>query len=199
MKNYLTTSIVITLILGGAAPIIGGALLGITFPEWASSHYPFHSILEGLGAFAALVITTLIMFMRLNGHLIPAYVWLACGLVGMGVLDGFHAILHVGEPFVWTHSLATFVGGAFFALVWLPENVSRGRFADQLPVYVLGITLIFGFVLIGKPELFPLMIFDGQFTPAARGLNITGGIGFLSAAGYLAFSPAIHTTSDRTV
>lgn len=130
LSRFITSRIFIMLFLGGAVPIVGGIALENILPGWRWDHHPFHAVVEGVGAAIALMIASLIIFMRATGKLHSAYIWFASGLIGMGVLDGFHAVLGPGEAFVWTHSLATFVGGTFFALIWLPQRVSQGRFAN---------------------------------------------------------------------
>ena len=45
--------------------------------------------------------------------------------LGMGVLDGFHASVPVGNTLVWLHSMAMLFGGGLFALVCLPSGIFR--------------------------------------------------------------------------
>ena len=87
----------------------------------------------------------------------------------------------------------------FFALVWLPEVVSKTRFSTQLPYSVFVGTVIIGSVSIGVPGLIPAMVADGNFTLIARGLNIVGGLGFLLAAINLAFVRTAFVSTDKTV
>ena len=49
MKNFLTPPLIITLVLGGVVPVVGGAILESVVPDWRWDHLPFHSVVEGLG------------------------------------------------------------------------------------------------------------------------------------------------------
>ena len=199
MKNFLTSPLLIMFVFGGVLPIVGGYALTQTIPDWRWDYVTFHAVVEGLGAFAALIIATLVMLMRSAGKLHPGYVWIACGLISMGVLDGFHAILNVGEVFVWLHSVATFVGGLFFIMIWLPRRISSHPMADVLPFYVFSVSVLTGFASLGFPQSLPVMVIDGQFTLVAHGLNIIGGIGFLGAAAYLVLGQPEVNRTDKTI
>ena len=105
----------------------------------------------------------------------------------MGTLDMFHSQVSPGPVFVWLHSVATFIGGFFAMLIWLPESISK-RFFNR---YYLGLILILsvGFSISSMlwPELiFPMLDKEKQFTFGAKFLNVTGGIEFLIAWMYFA-------------
>jgi len=187
------------LLFGGMVPILGGIVLGETFPDWRWNSIPFHAVVEGIGAFAALIIATLILLMRQNHNLSAPYIWAACGLIGMGILDGFHAVLHAGTVFVWTHSLATFVGGLFFAMVWIPGKYSENKIVERLPFVILSLTTVIGLLSIVFPSLIPAMVEGGRFTVVAKELNIIGGFGFLISALYFAQQKKETDKSNRIV
>lgn len=89
-----------TLIPSAVIPISLALLLNNAFHEVHWVHEPFHSLLESIGAFAALVLALFILTMRRNNELKPSYIWVATTLMGMGLLDGFHAGVAPGNEFV---------------------------------------------------------------------------------------------------
>ena len=186
-------------LLGGVVPIAGGFFLQYSIPDWRLDQHPLHAFVESLGALAALIIASLILMLRAYGRLPPNYIWLASGLIGMALLDGFHAPLYPGETFVWLHSLATFVGGVSFSLMWLPKNISRSRHVNALPMVMLGFGVFVGVWSIAYPPLVPAMVIDGEFSTTARLLNVAGGVGFLAAACYFVAEKNLNDDNDRTV
>ena len=93
----------------GLLPLAAGYFDLLPTLRW--EHHPFHAVVEGFGAFAAITVASALIMLRRQGDLTVAHSWLIYGLIGMGMLDGFHAATHAGHLFVWLHSLATFVGG----------------------------------------------------------------------------------------
>ncbi|MFK5913419.1 MAG: PAS domain S-box protein [Woeseiaceae bacterium] len=172
-------------------PIISGYTLSNLYPDWRWSHYPFHSMLESVGAISAIIIATLMIIMVRNNHLPQRYILVACALIAMGLLDGFHAVLHVDVSFVWLHSIATMAGGVIFTAIWLPPLLLTEKRQDYLLFFTIIITLSIGVFSIVSPEVLPSMVVDGRFSLAAKIINIIGGIGFLTGALY--FVHAFYT------
>ncbi|MCR4377201.1 MAG: ATP-binding protein [Rhodospirillales bacterium] len=173
--------IVIALISG-----FGATLLNALFPEWRLIHYPLHAAVESVGAFAALIVALLILGLRNHGHLGTSYTWVASALIGMGFLDGLHALHHAGTNFIWLHSVATLIGGMTFMGVWLSDRFARFSFIQRLPQTVLGLAVFIGVGSIIFPQFIPAMMIDGAFNVWARTANIAGGVGFLIASAYFA-------------
>lgn len=196
---FFTSPVFVMIFFGGLIPILGALALSNIIPEWRWDYVPFHAVVEGLGAFAALIIATLVMLMRSAGKLHLGYVWVACGLVAMGVLDGFHAVLNAGGTFVWLHSFATFIGGILFSLIWLPKRISDHQGISNLPLYIFIVSVIGGFVSLGFSATLPMMVENGRFTWAAQSLNIVGGIGFLVAAAYFVMGRAEVNKSNKII
>lgn len=149
--------------------------------DWRWVSIPFHSTIEAFGSIIALFLALLLLQKKAK-KLTSHYLWVACGLIGMGILDLFHSMVMPGETFVWLHSTATFSGGLLFALVWLPDRFSRDRASQQLPIVVLIFSLALGVLSIAVPDIIPQMVHEGKFNPTADSLNILGGILFLSAS-----------------
>ncbi len=184
-RNCIVWSILGTL-LAIVLPVLGTAIAGLMFPEFRLTHLPLHSLIEGAGGLIALAIAGILLaevgHKTDTGH----YPWIASALSSMGVLDLFHAAaLPPGTHFVWLHSLATFVGGVFFGLVWVRDrgpSVFHGlRF--QLAVAILFVVVGGASVLV--PDSLPAMTMpNGSFSNTALALNILGGIGFLIAGAF---------------
>ncbi|WP_442505518.1 methyl-accepting chemotaxis protein [Novipirellula sp. SH528] len=166
-------------------------------PSRIWNHHPFHAVVEGLGSFAALIVAVTMLMLRQQGSLTSAYVWVICGFIGMGTLDGIHAATHAGHVFVWLHSCATFVGGATFALVWLPDQFNRKVDVPIAALLMFAFATAFGCISLAQPNLLPAMKDDHGFTFAAKALNIGGGIGFLAATGFFLFRQ--HKNTDTLI
>ncbi|MCW8830638.1 MAG: PAS domain S-box protein [Gammaproteobacteria bacterium] len=165
-------------------PIMLGFTLVKLYPDWHWSHYPLHSMVESAGVLSALIIASLMVIMLRKRHLPRHYIMVVCALIGMGLLDGFHAALYVGESFVWLHSIATMLGGILFAAVWVPESWLSDSRQNLLLYSVLAVSLSIGTCSIILPDMLPVMIIDGRFSQLARIINITGGAGFLIGTSY---------------
>jgi len=105
-------------------PILGEFLIHYFAPTISWEHEPLHAAFEVLGSVIALMLAYHLLRIFHKNHELTNYLWVACALTGMGLLDGFHALVYPGVAFVWLHSTAVLVGGLFIVMVWLP-----GRFA----------------------------------------------------------------------
>ena len=151
----------------------------LTTVRWEA--VPFHSTIEALGALAALMMAAFLLMMRRDRDDLARYVWISAGLIGMGLLGSFHASVLPGHGFVWLHSTATLAGGVLFALAWLPDHVARSRWAGALPWGVAIAAAIFGALSVAFRPMFPVMLIEGEFTAAAKIINLLGGLFFLAA------------------
>jgi len=174
--------ILIIIFLGLALPVLGSWISISFFMEWRLVHVPFHSLIEGLGGFIALTLAGLLLAEKNSKPDQLHHVWMACALISMGILDIFHAAVLPGNLFVWLHSTAQFVGGLFFALVWLPKHLTNDSLSARFPLILfVGISAL-GVLSLNFPEMVPAMVNQGKFSLLAKFLNILGGLGFLIAA-----------------
>ncbi|WP_317933372.1 EAL domain-containing protein [Halioxenophilus sp. WMMB6] len=164
---------------------------------WANE--PVHALVESIGAFIAVLLAVFILVMRSSALLTPCYIWVATTLMGMGLLDGFHAAVGPGEAFVWLHSFATFIGGITFALVILPESLARWRPLNRAPQIMAPVCILLGVGALLYPELLPAMVVDKAFTTTAKALNFIGGAGFIFAWFHFAFLGTLHDRRERLV
>ena len=177
-------NIVAALLATALVSAAGAAILNAAFPDWRFIHYPLHASVESLGAFAAFIVALLILGMRNHGHLGASYTWVASALIGMGFLDGLHALHHAGTEFVWLHSIATCVGGVVFVGVWFADRLTHFWIVRHTPKAVLILSFAIGIGSLVFPQSIPDMVVDGQFSFWARVTNILGGVGFLIASLY---------------
>ena len=180
---WLWISIFISVVL----PMMLGFVAVELFTDWRWSNYPLHAMVESVGAVSALIIATLMIIMLRKGRLARHYILVVCALIGMGLMDGFHSVLHVGVSFVWLHSIATMVGGVMFAAVWLPESLLTDARQRILLFTTIAVSLFLGIASIALPEMLPVMVIEGEFSLLAKIINFTGGIGFLVGASYFVY------------
>ena len=131
---------------------------GTTFLSgWRCEHHPVHAAVEMAGSLIALWVAWMLLALDRRGAGTSFNVWIAGALIGMGLLDGLHALVHAGQAFVWLHSAATFVGGVLFALVWAPPALER-RVAAWWPWAVTALVFSGGVLSLGFPDSTPSML-----------------------------------------
>ncbi len=147
-----------------------------------------HGAIEMAGAVISAMVAYLLLRLNIIGEGSSFNHRIAAALLAMGLLDGQHALIPVGNQFVWLHSLATVVGSLLFALVWLPSHAFQPALRHLPSAAVLIAVALGGYSLL-LPEQLPLMLESGEFTSAAVALNIVGGMFLLAAAArlYLAY------------
>jgi len=178
-----------------------GFFLAQLFPDWRWSNYPFHSMIESVGSFSALVIAALIIIMVKSSHLSEKYIVVASALIAMGLLDGFHAVCHAGVSFVWLHSVATMIGGLLFAAIWLPDDFWSEKRYQLLISFSIIFSMLVGVISVLIPDILPVMIIDGHFSLLAKLINFIGGIGFIIGTVYfiIVYKQAIKNNAVQSV
>lgn len=181
MKNrrlllYAVLTVVIALI------ITAGIIFRTLLPQIFFHNEPLHSVVESLGVLAAILMAILLLLRQSDA----GGRWLfsvATGLLGMGILDGFHAVSHPGQGFVLLHTAAVLVGGFGFALVWLPQTERYVPLRKGILRAVITGSVLFGIWTFLFRETLSVMVQNGEFTDTARVLNLFAGIFFIIAAG----------------
>ena len=189
--NSFAVLLLVALLIAAIGVLVN---LFLTTVSWEA--VPFHSTIEALGALAALAMAAFLLMMRRGRNDLARYVWVSAGLIGMGLLDGFHASVLPGHGFVWLHSTATLAGGVLFALVWLPDRFARSRWAGALPWGVAIAAAIFGALSVAFRPMFPVMLIEGEFTADAKIINLLGGIFFLAAMVRFSLRHQANKTGD---
>ncbi len=176
------------MLFSGVGLIVISFSIDVLAPRWRWNQPHFHAITSGLGAYAALTLAILLVMLQKYRQIEPAYIWIAGALVTMGILDGFHAGVHIGLIFVWSHSLSTFLGGGLFALVWMPDRITAWARDKAIHKWLILVAVAISLISFGISQTFPgtlpVMVADGEFTMIARLMNIAGGAGFIAAAFY---------------
>jgi signal transduction histidine kinase len=170
-------------LLGSSLGLVAVGELAEWFePTWRLVSVPLHATVEALGATIVLLMATLMLLLAEDRPRPSPLRWVSASLMAMGCLDIFHACSPPGELFVAFRSLATCFGGLLIAAVWLPQRWRIGRPAVWLPLGALIASGCLGAVMLLRPDGVPLMSLpDGGFSPAAMALNVSGGLGFLTA------------------
>lgn len=152
-------------------------------PEWNLRSEPLHSTMEAVGALAGVLMAVVLLSIGNEGG--SKFFPLGLGFLGMGLLDGFHAISVPGDGFVLLHSTAVLVGGFGFAFVWLSESYRYELSNKYLPHFVVAGSILFGIWTLLFRETLPAMVRNGEFTSTAAAINLLSGVLFLSGAGRL--------------
>jgi signal transduction histidine kinase/ActR/RegA family two-component response regulator len=168
--------------IGILLPLAGSYALDYYAADWTWQQGPFHAVMEAAGGVIALTLALLMRMRQAVGGTRHPDVWIGAALAGMGLLDIAHAAVPEGNSFVWLHSTATLVGGLGFTLVWLPPKWTEHGRADGIPVLFALVAAGLAIVALTSSESVPAMLQNGQYSAAARGLNLTGGTLFLVAA-----------------
>ena len=174
---------ILALWLTGVMPIAAMVCCTIFLSNGRFVNQPVHAFVETAGASMALFVAALIIcrlsFLSAPGH----FVWPALALIAMGVLDACHAMLHTCPGFTWTRVFATFVGGALFAMTWLPERFLPRKHLKTAIVLTVLLSLLAGALMMVFADQLPLAFtHGGDHLPAPRIVNLLGGVFFLFAS-----------------
>ena len=165
-------------------PIVGGELLQVYLP-YKFIDLAMHSLFESIGGFIAISLSAFLYYRSIaTPQLYRKYIWVIMALSTMGTFDLFHAALSPGNNFVWFHSIAAFSGGFFFSLIWLSriQKLFISKFFVQVTILI---TLSICLYSIISPQNIPIMLSqDGTFSPAAKILNLGGGILFIISTAF---------------
>ncbi|PAJ71648.1 hypothetical protein CJF42_25590, partial [Pseudoalteromonas sp. NBT06-2] len=177
MNNKFNIASILWLIIAASMSIhIIVLLLGQTFfTDWRWTDFMVHTATEISGSIIALIVAMFLLRYERFGRGSHYNIRIAAALIAMGIFDGFHAIVTVGDIFVWFHSLAIFSGGLLFILIFIPKNWSIfdshlwWQMIMLLSCFICLISMMY-------PEIVPTMVFESQFTNLAILLNVIGGI-----------------------
>lgn len=169
-------------------------VLGYTvFSQWRFPHEPIHASAEIAGSLVAVWCAWMLVLYERRKTGTNFNIQIAGALIGMGILDGFHAVSHVGNGFVWLHSIATFVGGLLFSTVCLKRWWKPG---SRWLVAVGTLTSLVAIISLLFPTRVPAMVADGSFTTTAHVLNVVGGILMMAAAAQMFVSHLMTRNDD---
>jgi signal transduction histidine kinase len=161
--------------------LLSGLLVRSLWPDQVWVNVPLHSTAEALGGLAA-ILMGLVLLARKTEWEDERLQGVASGLLGMGILEGFHAISTPDQGFVLLRSAASFLGGVAFSFVWHPPGIFGKRTRDLIPYLVTGVTVTFGILVVAFPHQLPRFTAQDQFAPIALVVNGLAAVLFLAGA-----------------
>jgi len=166
-----------------------GLIAHLLWPSDRWVNLPLHSTLEALGGLAA-VLMGLVLLARKAEWGDERLQGVASGCIGMGILEGFHAVSTPDHGFVLLRSAASLLGGVAFSFVWHPPGMIGKRTRELVPYLVIGGTVAFGTLVIAVPGQLPRFTVQDHFAPMALAVNgfaaalfLAGAAGFWLEAG----------------
>jgi len=164
-----------------AALFLSGTIVRSLWPNRIWMNVPLHSTVEALGGLAAILMGLVLLARkaewgdeRLQG--------VASGLLGMGILEGFHAVSTPEHGFVLLRSAASLLGGVAFSFVWHPPGMIGKRTRELIPYLVTAATVAFGILALAFPHQLPRFTVEDQFAPIALAVNGVAAVLFLTGA-----------------
>jgi signal transduction histidine kinase len=164
-----------------AAAWLAGLIAHLLWPTDTWVNLPLHSTLETLGGLGA-VLMGLVLLARKAEWEDERLQGVASGLLGMGILEGFHAVSSPDHGFVLLRSAASLLGGVAFSFVWHPSGMLGKRTRELVPYLVIGGTVAFGLLVIAVPGQLPRFTVQDQFAPMALAVNGLAAVLFLAGA-----------------
>jgi PAS domain S-box-containing protein len=183
-SRRLTTALAIlfVLLLGIVIPVVGSAVAVRLNSTWKLESVPLHATVEAVGGAFSVLLGAILLALRPYRDRSRHFPWIAAALMGMGILSICHGAVLPGETFIWFHSVATFVGGLLFAMVWPAAVLTRFNVSRLVVPVTVAVVGAIGLFSLAFPQLTPNMVRQGQFTPTATILNLVGAGGFFAAA-----------------
>ena len=160
---------------------LAGLIAHLLWPTDTWVNLPLHSTLETLGGLGA-VLMGLVLLARKAEWEDERLQGVASGLLGMGILEGFHAVSSPDHGFVLLRSAASLLGGVAFSFVWHPSGMLGKRTRELVPYLVIGGTVAFGLLVISMPGQLPRFTVQDQFAPIALAVNGVAAVLFLAGA-----------------
>jgi signal transduction histidine kinase len=164
-----------------AATLLAGLIVRSLWSDRIWVNVPLHATAEALGGLAA-VLTGLVLLARKAEWEDERLQGVASGLLGMGILEGFHAVSSPDQGFVLLRSAASLLGGVAFSFVWHPPGMIGKRARDLIPYLVIGGTVAFGILAVAFPHQLPQFTVQDQFAPIALAVNGLAAVLFLAGA-----------------
>ena len=157
-------------------------ILGKTiWVNWQLTEPLIHTALEISGSLVALFVAMFLLHYEKFQRGSHYNTQIATALIAMGILDGFHALVPIGNTFVWLHTFATFTGGLLFLSIYLPKEWTECQKIKWWQLWVV-LTVLISTLSISFPNVVPNMTEHGEFTHIPVTLNILGGSFFFISA-----------------
>jgi signal transduction histidine kinase len=164
-----------------AAALLSGLIVQSLWSDRVWVNVPLHSTVESLGGLAA-ILMGLVLLARKAEWEDARLQGVASGLLGMGILEGFHAVSTPDHGFVLLRSAASLLGGVAFSFVWHPPGMIGKRTRELIPYLVTAVTVAFGILVLAFPQQLPRFTVQDQFAPIALVVNGLAAVLFLTGA-----------------
>jgi len=149
--------------------------------DWVLVSPGIHTAMELTISLSAFVIV-FTMVSRARGQSDGQTVLVCAALVATAVLDAIHAFTPVGQAFVFMRSLGVLVAGTLFCACWIPRVTARAAGRRWLVIAAGCAMTVPAALSLIFTEMLPTLEVNGQSTPMALILNVTGGILLMAAA-----------------
>ncbi|HSE59868.1 MAG TPA: sensor histidine kinase [Nitrospiraceae bacterium] len=166
LMRAASSKLPLLLVGGSAGALLTGLSLHALWPDWRWHQEPVHSTMEALGGLTSIA-TAAVLLHSQQTFTVLKWRTVAVGLLGMGLLQIFHAMAEPGHAFVFLRNVASLTGSIGFVLTWLgdePDRPSRTtRWLWMIPAgaFALG---AWGLLF---PEQLPEMMRNGELTAQA--------------------------------
>jgi PAS domain S-box-containing protein len=178
----VASRIAAVVLLAGVLPWLVSLAARIVFGTVQYLGEPLHAGFELSGAAIALIVAMLVLLRLGHEDTSSHLLWVVASLVAMGLIDGIHGMAHFGKAWSWLRHGATFFGGAFFGLIWLPLPAVAARRKQICVLFVAGSAVILSAIVWLRPEWLPAPWVGDDYGLAVKAANALGGLGFLAAA-----------------
>jgi PAS domain S-box-containing protein len=193
------TKVAAVVLLAGVLPGLLSFTSHLVIGDARLVREPLHEGLELTGSCIAVAVAMLLLLRLKRGIASPHLRCVVAALVGMGIIDGVHSLVHFDVASSWSRHVATFLGGTITALVWLPQPPAVARRCRLLVPIVATAALAFAVAIWWWPERLPTTWAEGQYTGLVIALNALGGLGFLAAATFFARGYLREPNSEELV
>jgi len=169
-----------------------GTLALCTFGMWLGEQFIFvqdfalHATLETSGSVLMLLLSIFIFKFDNNQYRLTRTHYVALALIGMGVLNIFHAASDNESYFIWPHVISTLLGATLLLGVWMPERSVSLRLYIGLPSVVALSSMMIALGLLHDNTLLPTAVIGEQFTTSILSLYSLATLLYLISAWYFA-------------
>lgn len=157
---------------------------------------PLHAVFESVSGMACIALAVLLFVLGRARDGFQSHLPASCGLLALGLLDVLHAALGEGNAFVWTRSASTLLGGAGFALLWVPQPLLRRASKALMPGFAAA--AVVGGVVCALLNGTPAFDTDGRFASVPVALNLVGAGLFAAALVRLSLARDALGSMDRS-
>ncbi len=180
------TKIAAVVLLAGMLPWLASFTSHLVIGDARLVHEPLHEGFQLAGSCIALAVAMLLLLRLRRGTASTHLRCVVAALVGMGIIDGVHGLVHFDVASSWSRHVAALLGGTLSALVWLPQSPTVSRRCRLLVPIVATVALAVAVAIWWWPQRLPTTWAAGEYSGLVIAFNALGGLGFLAAAAFFA-------------